>query len=755
MKKWLSLVLVLCLLLPCAALASATSVDLSLDKGTVALEEGALPYIESTFAYGGKLYMTSPNSEMALYVWSPETGAVTQLPIEGVTSAAVLADGEKLYLFDNWQGTLSTATLTEDGLKAGEALPLDAGAFMRQDGEYSYGGQVYSIVTVDGQVYLLADAENDEDYDSRRLFRLDLATGKMELLFSGKGILSMSGYKDGSLLCMIFDRDSYYSSEQSPSALPKVQVFDLKTRALGATVVSLASTSGAGLAYDADSDIIYLCTGEGLYRKAGQGELELVNYLPLSYYGDNMRGILIGAGHYALTDWSGIYIRSTNPADKPSTVLRVSGVSFGWDGREGYDAFMKKHPEVAVNSNTDKWFNTPEAMYQDFMTDTAADIYSVSDISMLQTLIRKGYAKDLGSSQVLSDAVKGMYPHMTSSFYQDGKLYAFPFMVYGSGQWAYSPYVLSELGLTEADLPKTISELIDFIVDWVDIYSFEHQQLDLFWQQYQKTRDLLLGMIFQQQIAWCEKTGTPLTFDTPEVTALLQKLDEVSSIISDLDPSEEEMNAGWSWSSDDKMKALFTADFYLFDNYMGSNYDYTPLPVGLSEAIPTMYPLQMQLLFVNPNTKHFDLAASLLEEIALHMRPRDRIQVFPDANEPVENTYYEKDKQYYDEYVQGLQKSIEDAKDEAEKKQLEQSLADSQEWAKSIEANRYEISDNMIAQYRAMAENVLPAANMYTAFFSSEELSSLFQRLSAQQMTGEQFIRETEKILRKMRLESK
>lgn len=760
MKKMLLLAMILCLLAPCAAWAAVVSADLPVDRNGSG-EDGMLPYIESAFTYGGKLYMTARNNEMALYVWSPETGETQKLALQTENEPTIVTDGQAIFQLDSWSGSLNAATLSDEGLTVGEALPFDTSLLMRQDGEYSYGVQTFGRVLVDGQIYLLTSAEDDSDYYSRCLYRVDTATGQTEKLYTGKGISAITRYQGGKLLCLVFDQDAYYQNydyttgKADASLMPKLQVFDMETRTLSDALLVLPVTQVKGLAYDPAKDIIYFAAEDGLYRKTAQGEPEHVNYLPGSGLSDSAAGLLIGSEYYVLADYSGVYIRSTDPKDKPETVLRVSGTSFDWTGREGYLAFTKKHPEVAVTASTSQWFSTAEALYQDFMTDTAADIYAINDTGILETLIRKGYATDMSGSQILSDLAKRMYPHMIGSFFKDDKLYAFPNQVYGYSQWAYSPSVLAEIGLTEDDLPKSILELIDFIVDWVDIYSLEHQQLDLFRDQYGPTREMLLSLIFQQQIAWCAQTGTPFTFDTPQMLALLNKVDEVASILSDLDPDEQRSTGIIrSWSDSEKITALFTMDYTLFGGYRGEGYDYVPLSIGLSQDMPMLNIIQMELLFMNPNTAHPDLAVALIEELAANADKSMLIQLCPDENTPIENSWYKQQKQSFDEYVQQLNESLQNAKDEAEKKQFEDVLNNLDDWAQSIERERYQVSEEMIAQYRQTALNVFPLGNTYSSFYASEDLLALLQRMQAQQISGEQFIRETEKILRKMRLES-
>ena len=126
--------------------------------------------------------------------------------------------------------------------------------------------------------------------------------------------------------------------------------------------------------------------------------------------------------------------------------------------------FMNAHPDIPIVLADVNSFSADQLAQSMVSGNDAADIYSLSlSYGSFDQLRQKGYCVDLSSSEVLLNAVKQMNPDFTASFYQDGKLYAFPESAGATG-FGYSPSALEKIGLTEDDLPKTYLEFIDFAV---------------------------------------------------------------------------------------------------------------------------------------------------------------------------------------------------------------------------------------------------------------------------------------------------
>ncbi len=755
MKRILSWLLVLTLLLSGvpSALAQVTNADIAIDSSGSGV--GDIPsYVESLTATSDGLYM--PTFDNVIYKWSLATGEITPLVSEGY-NLRLIANGDTLYNLMPETGLLCPVTITEDKAVIAEiGLQLQWELITGASNEEFYYPQIYAAFCSGNTLYLQTSRSDMDDWYTRGFYAFDLETGKGEELYAGREIYSICPYKDGKLLAIRFDEQKYYSSEdQSTAALPWVQVFDPQTKAFTDKLFTMETIDCCGLAYNPATDTVYYTIpGNVYFSQGGQAPAQLT-YVPVSYGGSNTSALLLGGTHYVVfSNGNAVYIRSLDPSHKPAATLRISGGDFQWTGREGFLAFTKAHPEIAIVPTENSYFESAEKIFQHMKTDSAADVYTLYNIDSLDALIEKGYCLDLTGTPAISALSNDMYPHISSAFTRDGKIYALPYSASIYNTMAYSPSLLKEIGLTEADLPTNLDQLLDFIADWVDIYSLDYPNLDLINHNYFKLRSHLIQLIFQQQIAYCSQKGIPTTFDTPEMLALLKKVDSMSSIFKEIDPSDEELEGGWGWSSDDPLVALLDFSHDVFNDY-SDNTDYVPLKLNYVGDVPMYTMLYMSVLIVNPYSKNQEVALEFLSDMASNLKASFKIILSPNYNEPIENAYYERSKKNLEEYMLSVQESLEKATDDLEKKNLEEQLANMEPWRQSVENSRYEVSPERLAIYRDMALTVTPSTSSYSLFANAENLQTLYQRYIEQQIGAEQYIKETEKVLQKIHRESK
>jgi hypothetical protein len=758
LKKIFSVLLALVLSLSSlTAFAAVKNADLAIDQTGQGLGDIS-GYVNTMFAAGDTLYLTTYHSKM--YTWSPETGEIGDIGFENLWNYHYFGHEGSVLCLNTDDGSIHILNTAEGKATVDkEALISLDWSVIRPAGadEMDFYVQVFAAFVADNMLYVQTNNPDSNDWSERTLYRFDMETGKGETLYAGRDMLSLCPYKDGKLLIFRFDQDKYYmSSGQDTSSLPEITVFDPQSKAYADKLLSLGEDAMdfGGLAYDAASDTLYLCGNGSVMFKTAGGELTPLTYIPASYIQSDAAALLIGGTHYVISNSQSIFIRSLDPDDKPSQLLKVQGVQFDWEGREGYLAFTKKHPEVAVISNTNDWFSSAEGVFQDMKTATASDIYAIGQMDVLEALINKDYCVDLSGNAALLAAIKEMYPHMSSAFLKDAKVYAVPYGAYNQGLWGYSPSILKEIGLTEADLPTNLSEFMDFITDWADMYGMDYPDFELLDHQYSKWRELLIQTVFLQQISYCSNEGIPMTFDTPEVLALLKKIDSMASVFAQLDPSQETLEGGQSWSSDDPLTALLTMDFQMLSRDFRVNADYSPLEMNYIQDSPMLTAMQLQVLIANPSSPNLEMAAEFLAEMAANMNPTLKITINPNYNEPVENPYAEQNIIYAKESLEQTQKSLDEAKAE-DKKEMESRLEMAQQWLEQAEWEKYDISPAQIEAYRLVAQNMVPVSGGYSMIGTSENLLNLYSRYLEGQIPTDQFVQEMEKVLKKMHSENR
>ena len=767
-KKLLALALIFAILLSMfSALADVKSIDLTVDNSRQGLGDiptqlsGILAAGDTLYAIGNANYRYMDNRPRAQYVevyaFPVKTGELCRYEIEIAPEGATrfISDGERLYALHCVTGRLSPVVFEGEGAFLGEAVQLDWASIAPNSDALC---DVYAAVFIGDILYLQTNRTDDmNDWISRVLYRFDLKTGSVEKLFTAKDMAALCAYKDGKLLALRFDQDKYYATaEPDSAAAPSVQVFDPEIKSYAEVLFTVADANIGGLCYSVEADTLYWAAGGSLMSMPVGREPSLLNYLPTSSAYPGLAAVLIGTSHYALNDYNAIYIRSLNLADRPTQALHIAGGQFDWHGRDGLQAFIKKYPGVPVIVAPVDYmtggFTTAEGIFLDMQTDTAADVYAVHVLDVLQALLNKGYCADLTDNAAITAAVGEMYPHMTAPLYKDGRLYAVPYSASNNLIFCYSPTVLAEMGLTNADLPKTLMEFLAFLERWVDNYSVAHPELQLIENQQFQWRDLLLSLIRNNQVAHCELEGIPVTMDNPEVLALLNKLDAMGAVFAQLDPAED---AYLDWEDSDE-NALPTALFSLEDPFFSPPYniqgDYVPLEMAFHSDSPMITQLNLYVLLVNPYSPNREIAVNFLEEMLAGISHSNKLALNPGFNEAALSYLYKLNQAAGTQTLETLQARY-DVAEEADKKDILLEIEMQQNWM-NHEEGKYDTSPAQIEAYRRMAETIRPSESSYL-FINSDSLRSLYIRYLQQQMSAEQYLQETEKVLKKMHSENR
>ena len=183
------------------------------------------------------------------------------------------------------------------------------------------------------------------------------------------------------------------------------------------------------------------------------------------------------------------------------------------------------------------------------------------------------------------------------------------------------------------------------------------------------------------------------------------------------------------------------------------------VPLPMNGEVPYYLPVSPALLFINPNSESFDLALSYLEIAAQHLTAAEKLLLMPGENGPVPNPKH-------GEELERTQKNLSEAQaalDKAEpsrRKLMEERVEDSRRMYEYAAAHgQWMVSPEWIAAYRVLAENMVVLSS---GFFDHnpdqpelfENISQLQKRYDADQITGDQFIAELDRIARMRAMES-
>ena len=745
MKRWLALLLTVLLTFSCSALAEAM-IGGTTDAVSSTDDDMSSVYLNGFVQLDGKVYgyngsslyeldLEQPGQFAAVYALNlPERERSTEDGAMYFTNfvSAMTSDGTTLYALTNSLGEVHAVTLAEDGTASfGEALAVcpnvEEDSYLDVQGFTCINDTFYVLLPVDGSTW-----------GKNNLW--ELKPGAEPRQVASGAYLSVQRYKDDMLLTCYWDQDTAYQSEEI--VMPMVRQLDPQTGEM-VDLLATTDTQMQRFCYDETSDILYFPTEDRLYRSVSLGALEPCAYLNLQYVPS---GLLAYDGFFYIYDdnntaW--VWTRSdTDPAKMPANPLRIA--TYFRD--DIMTAFANEHPEIPVIT-TDSSFSAEDVTQSMISSSDAADIYAVDmNWGVFDALLKKGYCVDLSSSQVLMDAVQRMNPEFTKSFFVDGKLYAFPYSVNAQGL-GYSPSVLEALGLTEDDLPKTYLEFLDFCVTWVDDYADEYADLSLFEYVY-NVRTMLFTDLMDRYMDYSYVSGENMSFDTPLMRKLLAKLEEV---LPQLKTLEDDSSDNMVFFSSDGPTALF--DLYVDpipQEYV--SYDYKPLLLPLDEGLDVAANMSMRVYLVNPNSKNQEAAVTFLEYLAQHMDASMKIALCPDENTPIEDPYTEKYIQQTQDTLAQLRQQREEAAD-ADKRSFDEMIADQESTLTMLEQQKYRISAEQIAAYRAVEPYLHVVSNTLYSTLAGDS-SNAMQRYVDGEMSTEQFIRECDRILRMIQLEN-
>lgn len=720
-------------------------------KTAMAAEESAAPDtavslngVNSLFTANGSLYA---NCWGGLYRLDGQ--AENPVPIavdeELLSFQKITACQDAFYAvgaMDN-QSVLYSLTLSGSALGAARELAT----FPAPEGENAYCDCTALVADESAVWVLLSVSDMTSLYNTTALYRVDRASGATVAL-DVKNLTDLCAYREGFLLARQWDGQAAQRSYEGIA--PEMVCIDKATLSVMA-LCTLPDDSFSAPAYDAAADCIYLVSPSRLIRLDGGFAEETCAYLALRYVSDGAPAILWNERYLLAASYDeprGFVSFATDPALMPRRVLKLAQT----DMDDMTRAFCGAHPEIAVTLKDSAFYSTKEIAQGMAAASDEIDVFSLYlGHGSFGQLVKKGYCANLSGSEILTRAVGRMAPALTADCYNaDGELMALPYRANADGV-GYSPSALKKLGLTEADLPRTYLELMDFSVRWVDEYADNEDGLTLFDSIYD-IRWQLMQLSENAYISGAKARGEALSFDTPLYRSLLAKLDEVTPSILELNPEEGNDGTGSFvvfYEDNQEAPSLFTLYASITPRAYRS-FDYVPLTPTLEAGDDPIFDATVQVLFINPYSQNIDAALTYLEYAAEHIDPYNAIALFPDQNDPIEDSYYQRDAAGSDESIADLRARLLTV-DDANRSALEEELAVELDWREQLETRRWSVSAEQIAAYRQLAPYVVLIAD---SFFANANAADLRARYSAGTLPADQYVSELERILRLIRLEN-
>lgn len=728
--RWISLMLIVCLLVP-TALAESAEEDAQ-------IIENLRTSIRNLFVLGDALYIQDFND---VFYRQVEGGwqSVGRCP-DDIDVWKIAVEKDKVWLLVRREASSKTeacyqiiqANFSESGsfIGLGEPVTLD----WDQDAENwpSMNGLV-----VDGDTaYVLATHPDDWSLD--RLYRVAMTSGEATKIVD-EPISELTAYKDGLLLAR---RHTWEDVDENGDSLPpQIVSIDPATGALE-RVALMVNWNTAALTYDAETDAAYFSDSTHVYKAAGDTP-EIVGYLLPSNMGREGASAVVYQGRYHVEDYREVSSAPIDPSLQPTHILRVEQL---WEIEDIVREYARLHPDVAIEY-VDEYWSDLEEFSRLMQADNAPVIIGLGMSSDFPILRDKKYLVDLSSSQLLMDTVSAMYPHLTREVLVDDQLFALPVYIEASCL-GYYPGALEKAGIPVEALPTTYGELLDFIVTWHDDYFPDNDGMEIV-EYADDLRRSLFHWIYDAQQRACQN-GETLTYDTPTIRSLLNRLDEIQPIIDVVAPKMDMENYE-----------------YITDNAIINEYECYPLPrafkLSSGSALPLILSLDdqtdptihtyMTVMAINPYTTETEAALDLLEYVAENLPQVFRTTMMPECNDPIEIVDYDRELEYWRNEAAAIERRLEEDPDDID---LKDELARYQSAITRLEEEgRWAMTTEEILWYR---ENVAPYLTLRTRSFTSsnagEQMQTAVNRYCDGQMTADEFIQEIDRIVWMVQMEN-
>ena len=764
MKRFVSLLLALCLL--CTA-----SMALAAGNVTIALQgrDGFDGYISSMFVWGDRLLLSSYDG---MYTWSQKGGLVKTSGYENLDSQLVGTEdepgvieveegeyayldsqifvvGDQLYRIANISGEDGIVAslfvemqIAEDGtVTLGEVI--DMGDVMTIDyGDGYIGSRGFSQpCTVDRVIYALSYGESNQE-----MVAIDLDAATMDVLYldTDKEIRSMAPFTEGKLLLVAYD----YNTDPITVSLMAYDIESQELTELG--VMPNDSWSGpTGICYDEARGKIYYVQSGSVWRmdvsEEGLGEPEEFGDMPLEIYSD-ATPVLMG-DLYIVSSYEGVVGRDVTLDKLPEQRLRVSNASYSEPIRQAYYSFTDAHPEymVSISSGSDT-----TNLVQDMMNRSAeTDIYTISSTDKVyQSLIERGFMAELGGSEKLTAYVDPMYDIIKNYVTRDGQLYAVPLGSYASVMTLNKKLLTEKFGYDEADLPTTWPEMFELLSDLASGKMEDVPEATLLGPGYilRDVKATIFNMMLQDYFLWLDQSEENLRRGSEVLIACCEAFEQIDWAGFGLPEEYEENEEGWMYDPETVLMSTSSLSMYRYSYEEQQE----PWPLAVAEGEDRLVGMSVTMAFVNPYSEHRDAAIEYLECALDSVQPVDRMCMDPTINEPVENSYYQESLADIDKSIADIEKSLEETEDEEQREMLTQQLEEMQQWREEYERDyRYDVSEEGIAGYRAHdSQFMIQKSSVWSSGAYEQVDQYIGGTMSAQQLASE-----LEKTLQMQRLE--
>ena len=475
--------------------------------------------------------------------------------------------------------------------------------------------------------------------------------------------------------------------------------------------------SQIGLCYDQEKNALYYLASGQLWVMP---ELDPEKAEAVNDCAENSATLeLLPGGYMLIQSDRTVMVKNTDPSQRGDGItLKVYYTSF--DTQAANDAVFEMtsaRSDVSVILQQD-WYSSVDLLQTMMNRDGQTDIFVMEyEGNAFKAVRKRGYLPDLSDNAQLSGCVERMYPYLQEAAKQDGKLIAVPVSA-NAGGIQFNMNAWKKLGGTEEELPKTWDEFLDWIMTLPKRLEGAEVKLMSPYTYYAEFRAMIGNAIMTNYQLLMDRKGEDYSFNTPLLKNLLQRVADIDyealGIPKELKEEDyEELNG---YSSSDVL-----LDTYVFSNGIDGYDQMVPLALSFSKDEDPIIPVTIYAGFVNPYSEHPEEAKEMLALMLKKLNIQAQYLLYTDKTEPIESSYAEETREWHNERMEELEKSLEKAEDE-NKAQIEEEIREQEKYWEDQERWLWLINQEMIDNYlKCQDKFTVVDYNIFSSLWDAED----------------------------------
>lgn len=446
--------------------------------------------------------------------------------------------------------------------------------------------------------------------------------------------------------------------------------------------------------------IYYACDGELYAQSMAEGQqAESVNECGIM--ADSL--MATADGYIIAWTYSAALARNTDPTKRANVTLRVSNSGSNWGLEDAVLDMNESRGDLSVVLKEQNSL-TSDVLQAMMNQEDYIDVYILSyESKEFDALRDRNYLTDLSDNKDIAAAVERMYPYFQDAMKQNGKIICTPVQLTGQ-EMGINLKTWAKLGGTEEELPKTWSQLLDWLEKDVPERIANSDGIKVCDSDAMNLKGTMRLLVLYKYQMWMDAKGGDYQFNTPLLKDLLTRIDNLNTDALGMKEIYDEDDYGIIYGG---MGTIYPLLQTYAEPTVGGNWGgYVPLILGFEENEEPIVGIQMTAGFVNPYSKHPEEAREFLALIMKNMRAGTSATLFTDKTEPILNEYNKDWVKSSREWVEEIEERLKKAEDAEEKKELEESLEQAKSQYEMAQENEWEISPDDLANYQKILPNL-------------------------------------------------